>query len=178
MPKKSRERYKNKAKENTEAKPLMTVEDLKRRRYRRLMFVGLIGLSFPVFEFIAYQFRAITITITNRADLMINKVQVTYDGGTFETLALKPGGSFTRVIRPNFTFTNKQFSTYAFTIRLNAENGMISQMGRAGAIDYSAKEIYTIQALPPDGRLQLQHTTRLGYPMALVRDLLERLGVG
>ncbi len=184
MPKKPRERYKDKfkakgkAKENAEAKPMRTVEELKRRRYRRLMYVALIGLSFPILEFIAYQFRAITITIDNRTDQMINKVQVIYDGGAFDTPALKPGETFNRVIRPNFTFTSKQFSTYAFTIRLDAENVKLSQLGRAGAVDYSAEEIYNIVALPPDGRVQIQHATRLGFPMRLVRDLMDRLGIG
>ena len=141
---------------------MTTPEALRRRRNRRFLFVGLIGLSFPILEVIAYQFRVITITFDNRSDGPITKLKVTYPGGSFEESEVKPGGEVTRVTRPDYTFKGEQFSTYSMTIRYAAEDGLHSQIGRAGALDYSAQEIYTITQTPPEGRLQLEHTTLAG----------------
>ena len=169
------------AKGSTPAKPSATTDALRRRRNRRFLFVGLLALSFPILEVIAYQFRAITITLVNRSELAIKGITVTYSGGAFDVPELKPRGSLTRLIRPDFTFKFKgdQFSTYNLTIRYATEDGnSYGQIGRAGALDYSAREIYTFTQTPPNGRVQLQHTTRLGFPLSLVRDLMDRLGFG
>jgi hypothetical protein len=158
-----------------------TVEALKRRRNRRLIFLGLVILAFPVLEVIAYRFRAITMTIDNRTVGPVTNLQVTYPGGSFQEAEIKPGGEVTRVTRPDFTFTfrGNEFSTYPLTIRFNtADGGIIRQLIRAGALDYSATETYTIQMVPPDGRVQLKHTTSPGFPLNVVRDLLARLGFG
>jgi len=72
--------------------PQSTVDALKRRRKRRLIFVGLVGLSFPILEVIAYRFRTITMTIDNRTVGPITNLQVTYPGGSFEEPEIKPGG--------------------------------------------------------------------------------------
>ena len=77
--------------------PQSTVDALKRRRNRRLIFVGLIGLSFPILEVIAYRFRAITMVIDNRTDLPITDLKVTYSGGSIEQAEIKPGGEVVRV---------------------------------------------------------------------------------
>ncbi len=181
MSRKSKERNKKEKvgrKAVDEATPARTPEALRRRRNRRFLFVGLIGLCFPILEVIAYQFRAITITFINRSELAIKGIKVTYTGGEFEVPALKPGASQTRLIRPDFSFTQKgdQFSTYELTIQYAAEKGsLFRQRGRAGTLDYSAQEIYTITQTP-EGGLQLQHTNRPGFPLSLIRDLMERLG--
>ena len=64
--------------------PQATIDAIKRRRRRRLIVVGLIGLSFPILEVIAYRFRAITMVIDNRTVGPITKLKVTYPGGSFE----------------------------------------------------------------------------------------------
>jgi hypothetical protein len=182
MSKKSRERRKARleAKAQGKGKPEptspATLEALKRRRNRRFLFVGLIGLSFPILELIAYQFRTITISVINKSDMPIKKLKVTYAGGDFADDELKPGQAITRVVRPDFSFTSNQFSTYPLTIRFSAGSGFNSQIGRAGALDFSATEIYTIVNLPDNSGVQIQHTTRAGFPLSLVRDVLERLG--
>ena len=181
MSRKSRERYKDreKAAEPAGARPRMTVEELKRRRYRRLLYVALFGISIPILEVVAYQFRAITITIDNQTDQPVRKIEVIYDGGKFDAPEIKPGERFTRVIRPDFRFQSDQFATYAFAIHLSTDRQILRQSGgRAGALDFSAHEIYTIQAIPPKGELQLQHTTKPGFPLSLIRDLMDRLGIG
>ena len=48
-------------------------------------------------EVVAYRFRAITITLSNRSAEPITRVKLTYTGGSIETAELKPGGSVTRV---------------------------------------------------------------------------------
>jgi hypothetical protein len=165
-------------KEGKPAKSAATSEALRRRRNRRFLYIALLGISFPILEVIAYRFRAITITMVNRSDLMIKGIKVTYSGGAFDAPELKPGASLTRLVRPDFTFKGEHFSTYAMTIRYIPENaGIMGHLGRAGALDYSAQEIYTFTKAP-EGLIQLQHTTRPGFPLSLVRDLMERLGFG
>jgi hypothetical protein len=159
--------------------PQSTVDALKRRRKRRLIFVGLLGLSFPILEVIAYRFRAITLTIDNRTDSPVTDLKVTYPGGSFEQAEVKPGGEVVRVTRPDFTFKSDQFSTYPLTIQFRtADGGIIRQLLRAGALDYSATETYTIEMVPPDGQVQLRHKTSPGFPLNLVRGLLARMGFG
>jgi hypothetical protein len=160
-------------------KSAATIEALRRRRNRRFLFVGLIGISFPILEAIAYQFRTVTISMVNRSDLLVKRIKLTYAGGEIDVPELKPGGSFSRLIRPNYTFKFDQFSTYPMSIRFATEDGqIIGQMGRAGTLDYSPTELYTIVQTPPEGRIQLQHNTRPGFPLSLVRNLMERLGFG
>ena len=181
MSKKSKERRKERAeaKGAAPAKPPMTAEVLRRRRNRRFLFVALIGVAFPILEVIAYRFRAITITLVNRTDNVIKGIKVTYAGGAFDAPELKPGGSLTRLIRPDFTFNREQFSTYNFAIRFTTEEGnFYNQMGRAGTLDYSAQELYTVTRPAPGSIIQVQHTTRLGFPLSLVRGLMDRLGFG
>jgi hypothetical protein len=180
MSRKSKERRKEKTRggDSPEARPSTTPEALRHRRNRRFLFVGLIALTFPILEVVAYQFRAITITFVNSSNLTVKGIKVTYSGGAFDAPELKPGASLTRRIRPDYSFKGEQFSTYSLAIRFAAEDGLHSQLGRAGALDYSAQEIYTITQTPPESRLQLEHTTRPGFPLSLVRDLMERLGFG
>jgi hypothetical protein len=181
MPKKPRERFKDRFKTDAPPapKPSLSVEALKRRRNKRFLFVALVGISFPIFELIAYQYRAITISFSNRSEQAIRSVKVTYDGGAFDLPEIKPGGVATHVIRPNFQFTSKEFATYWMWISLSTENGHIIRLGeRTGALDFSSKELYTIESTPPNGQIELKHTTRPGFPLGLVRDLMERLGIG
>jgi hypothetical protein len=162
-----------------EPTPQSMVDALKRRRNRRLIFVGLVGLSFPILEVIAYRFRAITMTIDNRTVGPITDLKVTFPGGSLDEPEIKPGGEVTRVTRPDFTFSGKEFSTYPLTIRFTtADGGVIREMVRAGALDYSATEKYTIQMVPPDGHIQLKHATSPGFPLSVIRDLLARMGFG
>lgn len=179
--KQEREPSKAKAKVQGDAKPKLTAEELRRRRNRRYLVVGLLAISFPILEVIAYQFRTITLTIVNRSDVLVKSIKFNYSGGNFEVPELKPGGSATRVIRPDYSFNLKGdgFSTYTQAIRLTSEDGqIIAQMGRAGGVDFSATEVFTIISTPPKGQLELQHTSRPGFPLSLVRDLMERLGFG
>lgn len=177
MSRKSKER--RKARETGTPPPQVTPEALKRRRNRRFLFIGLIALAFPLLEGVAYQFRAITVVLVNRSDVLAKGVQVTYPGGSFEVAELKPGASMSRLIRPNYTFQGEHFSTYSMAIRFATEGGgFFRQLGRAGALDFSATERYEIIRTPLENRLQLQHTTRHGFPLSLVRDLMDRLGFG
>jgi hypothetical protein len=159
--------------------PQSTLDALKRRRNRRLIFVGLIGLSFPILEVIAYRFRAITMTIDNRTVGPITNLKVTYPGGSIEEPEIKPGGEAIRVTRPDFTFSGNEFSTYPLTIHFStADGGIFRQIVRVGALDYSATEKYVVEMVPPDGHIQLKHTTSPGFPLNLVRELLARMGFG
>jgi hypothetical protein len=177
MSKKSKERRKDR--DGGTPPPKGTAEALKRRRNRRFLFIGLIALAFPLLELIAYQFRAITVVLINRSDVLAKGVEVTYPGGSFEVPELKPGGSVTRVIRPDYTFKGEHFSTYSTTVRFATDDGgFFRQLGRAGALDYSATERYEITRTPVENRIQLQHTTRPGFPLSLARDLMDRLGFG
>ncbi|WP_435005687.1 hypothetical protein P12x_003498 [Tundrisphaera lichenicola] len=159
--------------------PQSTLDALKRRRNRRLLFVGLLAISFPILEVIAYQFRAITITIDNRTGGPITDLAVEYPGGSFEIPEIKPEGDATRVIRPDYSFQSNQFSTYLLTIRFHTSDGIVfRQTGRIGALDYSATEKYVIEKVPTSVQLQLQHTTAPGFPLGTIRDLLKGLGLG
>jgi hypothetical protein len=175
MPRKSR----RKPETRPETTPTATVEALKRRRNRRLLFVGLIALSVPILEGIAYRFRAITMVVDNRTDGPITRLKVTYPGGSIEEPEIKPGGVVSRVICPDFSFHGSAFSTYRLTIQFSSANGaVIKQIGRAGALDYSATEKYVIETTPPDGQVQIHHKTSPGFPLGTVGDLLAGLGIG
>ena len=180
MSRKSRERRKarEEGRNPTPAETASAAAAVKRRRNRRLIFVALIGISFPILELIAYQFRAITVTVSNRSKQPVTKVKVTYPGGEFDAPELKPGGSITRVIRPDFSFQGSNFATYLLEVHLATANGIIRQRGRVGTIDFSAHETYIIEPAPLDPPIQIRHTTSPGFPLSLIRDLLERLGIG
>lgn len=168
-----------KANPSTPAKSPATLEILRRQRNGRLLFVGLIAISFPILEAIAYQYRTVTIKVVNRSKLAVKGLKLTYSGRLLEVPEMKPGESVSRLIRPDYTFTREHFSTYPLSIRFATEDGQIfGQIGRVGTIDFSPTEIYTIIQTPPEGQIQLQHDTRPGFPLSLVRDLMERLGFG
>jgi hypothetical protein len=180
MSKKSQERRKARAeaKEKGQPEPASpaVLEALRRRRNRRLLFVGVIGLSFPILELIAYQYRTITISLVNKTDEPIKRLKVNYGNGEFDAEEVKPGATFSRVVRPDFSFTGNQLLTYPVTIRFAVGDGFSSQIGRAGTLDFSATEIYTVVKTPTEG-IQIQHTNRPGFPLSLVRDFVERLGL-
>ncbi len=181
MSRKSQERRKARLEAEKLPRPKAPPEAVRRRRNRRLLFVALLGLSFPILEAVAYRFRAITITLVNRSETPIRGLKVTYSGGSFDTPEIKPGGSTSQLTRPDFSFQGDQFASYALSIRFAAEGGKIfGQIGRAGTIDFSATEVYTVIPIPREGlmELQLQHTTRPGFPLSLIRDLMERMGLG
>jgi hypothetical protein len=143
-----------------------------------LILVALIGISFPILELIAYQFRVITVTIINRSNQPITNLKVTYAGGSFDAPEVKSGGSVTRLIRPDFTFRGEHFATYPFDIRYTHEGVISGHGGRAGTIDFSAHETYTIEPTPLDPAGQVKHTTAPGFPLSVIRNLLGRLGIG
>lgn len=175
MSKKSRSRSKTDA----DPTPATIPELIRRRRNRRLIFVGLVGLSFPILEAIAYRFRAIAITVDNRSDRAITGVEVSYPGGSFEAPEIKPGGAITRLTRPDFSFRGSDFCTYRLTIRFTTADGAFhSQTGRTGALDFSAHETYVFESALPEGPAQLKHATSPGFPLSAIRDILTRLGVG
>ncbi len=183
MPRKPRERYKDRAKAEATAeaksRPKMTPEALRKRRNRRLIFLGIVAALFPALEVIAYRFRAITLVLENRSDEPISRIKVIYPGGGIESAELKPGGSITRVIRPDFTLKGEHFGTYPLTIRFaTADAGWRSQIGRVGSIDFSATERYVVVSGQPGEPAVLQHSTSPGFPLNLIRDLLARLGIG
>ena len=183
MAKKSRERYKDRAKVEGQAdagaKPKPTPEALRKRRNRRFIFLGIVAISFPILEVVAYRFRAITITVANRSDESITGVRLSFDGGEIEAPELRPGGSITRVVRPDFTFKKDQFATYSMTVQFTTEQGVRRrQIGRIGSIDFSAHEQYAIESGPPNEPVVLKHSTSPGFPLSTIRDLLGRLGIG
>jgi len=179
MSRKHRERKKAEAEASGSpaTKSPADVKALRRRRNRRFLFLGVVALSFPILEVIAYQFRTITITIVNRTREPLQRLKVSYDGGAFDADEVKPDGVLTRVIRPDFSFKGDHALTYQMSIRFASGTGFMSQIGRVGSLDFSATEIYTVVAQPPDGHIQLQHTTRPGFPLSLVRDVAEKLGL-
>lgn len=165
--------------EGAEAEALKaSVAAFRKRRNRRYLFLGLIALSFPLIEAIAYQYRAIEITVVNNFREPITRVKVVYPGGQFEEAEIKPEDSITRTIRPDFTFKSQDFSTYKLDIRFFTAGGFFHQYSKAGTIDYSAREIYTVVPSPPAGQADLQHVTKPGFPLGTVREVLKRLGLG
>ncbi len=182
MARKQRERYKDRVKaeaKDVEAKPSLTPEALRKRRNRRFLFLGIVAISFPILELIAYQFRAITITISNRSDERITGIRMIYTGGEFTAPELKPGGSTTRVVRPDFTFKGDHFATYLGIVSFTTADGARRSLTtRLGSIDFSATERYTFEAGPPNEPVLLKHSTSPGFPLSTIRDLLARLGIG
>ena len=96
MSKKSQERRKARAEAKQKGQPEPTspavLEAIKKRRNRRFLFVGLIGLSFPILEAIAYRYRAITISLINKTDEPIKRLKVNYGSGEFDAEEVKPNG--------------------------------------------------------------------------------------
>ncbi len=153
-------------------------EIIRRRRNRRFLFVAVVVVALPVLEVISYQYRAITIVIANKAEVPLTRLKVTYPGGLFEAPELKAGASVTHVARPNFTFTREKFSMYELFLTFTTpDKGSIRQFARTGSIDYSARETYTVEPDPQDGKLVIKHTTDPGFPLSAIRDLFRSLGV-
>ena len=155
-------------------------EVFRRRRNKRLILVGVVAVGLPLLEVIAYQFRSIFIVVVNRSDEVVTDVKFTYPGGSFEAKELKAGGELTKVIRPNFSFTRDEFSTYRATISFVTGRGAVIRQpfGRYGTVDYSARETFAIQAVDASGIPGLKHSTYPGFPLGTVRDLLTKLRGG
>jgi hypothetical protein len=152
---------------------------IRRRRNKRLLVIGGIALTFPLFELVAFQFRTITISVENQTGNVIKDVRVTYSGGDFSSPEIKPGGSLTRVVRPEFSFKSGEFSTYRLTLQVRSiENGLFRQFSRVSTLDYSGSEIYRVSTEPEGGQLQIKHATLPGFPLGTIRTLLQRMGVG
>jgi len=155
------------------------VEIVRRRRNRRMIFLGVVAVMSPLLEVVAYRYRSILITVANRSDEVVTNIKVTYPGGSFEAKELKPGGELTQLARPTYTFSKDEFSTYRTIISFSTADGSsIRQNGRTGTIDYSARETYTIQTEGANGTMGIKHTTSPGIPLGTIRDLLAKLGLG
>lgn len=153
---------------------------IRRRRTKRLIFLAVVLVSIPVLEAIAYQFRSILVVVRNESPATIRSVTADYPGGKIEIGEIKPGGEVSRSIRPNFEFSLRRnvFSSYLFTLRVRTADGVISYFSpHEGTIDYSATEVFAVADEVGDGALKIKHTTRPGFPLGAVRDLLTRLGV-
>ncbi len=156
-----------------------SAEAFRRRRNRRYIVLAVIAASFPILEVIAYQYRVIEVTFVNNFRGPITTLKFTYPGGEFTEAELKPTESITKRIRPDFSFKSSEFSTYRVMISFGtSDGGVFHQMSRAGTIDYSAHETFTVVPSPPAGQADLQHTTSPGFPLGAIRELLQRLGIG
>ncbi len=180
MPKKPRDKSKPKGPGRDKPDPTAPTAAgvLRRRRNRRLIFLGIIVLLFPVVELIAYRFRAITVTVANRTDGPVTRVKISYPGGAIEADEIKPGGSLTRVIAPRYSFSGKDFSTYPTTIRFSTASAIINETRKTGTLDYSAHETYSVQPGPPGSPVELKQTTSPGFPLSTIRELLAKMGIG
>lgn len=180
MAKKQRLRYKDRSQVEPSVPPELPIEVLRRRRTKRLILVGVVAAALPLFEVIAYQFRAITVTIENRAETPITRFKMVYTGGSTTIDEIRPGATAVRVIRPNYQFGGgEHFSTYHLELQFTTGDGsFFRQVGRAGTLDYSARERYVIEAPVPGQPAQLKHSTSPGFPLGAVRDLIARLGFG
>lgn len=157
---------------------LTPAQMVRRRRNRRMIFLGIIAVALPLLEVAAYRFRSIMIIVDNQSDEIVTDVKVTYPGGTIEAKELKPGGQLTELTRPNFTFTKDEFSSYRTEVMVSTGMGRNRLITRTGTVDYSARETYTIQGEGPDKALVIKHSTHPGFPLGTIRDLLAKLGVG
>jgi len=159
--------------------PSATALALRKRRNRRLIVIGFIALMFPILELISYRFRAITVTIVNRSDEPVTALKFSYSGGDFTLAEIRPGGSTTRLIRPDYTFRRDDFSTYRTSIEFETPDAHYhEQKQKVGTLDYSAHETFTIGAGPDGVRVEVKQTTTPGFPLSMIRDLLAKMGVG
>ena len=145
-----RRRAAREAAQALEPAQLTPVQMVRRRRNRRMIFLGIIAVALPLLEVAAYRFRSIMIIVNNQSDEIVTNVKVTYPGGSFEAKELKPGGQLTEVTRPNFTFTKDAFSTYLTEVMISTGTGRNRLITRTGTVDYSARETYSIQSEGPD----------------------------
>lgn len=158
--------------------PSTATEIVRRRRNRRMIFLGVVAVSLPLLEVLAYRYRSIQITVANRSDEVVTNIKVTYPGGSFEAKELKPGAELSELTRPLYTFTKDEFSTYRTVITFStADGGVIRQNGRTGTVDYSARETFTIQNEGANAVMDIKHTTSPGIPLGTIRDLLTKLGM-
>lgn len=152
---------------------------VRRRRTKRLIFLAVVAVLIPVVEVVAYQFRSILLVVRNGTERSISEVTATYPGGKVELGEIKPGGEATRSIRPNYEFSLRRnvFSSYPFSLRVRTADGGISHYsGREGTIDYSAQEVFVVGDESAQGLIGIRHTTRPGFPLGAIRDLMHRLG--
>jgi hypothetical protein len=157
---------------------LLDPEALRRRRRRRWIFIASVLFAAPIVEAIAYQLRAITITLTNHSEAPIRGIHVEYPGGSFEKAELEPEGSVTHVIRPNYSFSLPKFSSYRTTIRFKSADGSLFRHNiPITSIDYTARETYSIRPGPPGSPPTLNHVTEPGFPLGEIRSLFKRLGL-
>ena len=154
-------------------------EVVRRRRNRRMIFLGIIATLLPLLEVAAYRYRSILIVVANQSDEIVTNVKLTYPGGLIEAKELKPGGELSEVARPLCTFTSTEFSTYRTTVSFStADGGLVRQVARTGTVDYSARETFAIRNDGATGEMQIKHSTYPGFPLGAIRDLLTKLGVG
>ena len=174
-----REKTEKKAGETGKTSSTSAVETIRRRRNKRLLMVGAIAILMPLFELVAYQFRATTITFVNSSTEPIKGLKLTYPGGAFDAPEIKAGARLTHVIRPNYTFHRDDFSTYRLMVSFaTPDGGFYRQTDRIGSLDYSARETFTLFLTPPKGAIELKHTTTPGFPLGTIRDLLASMGIG
>ena len=179
LPRNQRRKLAEAARRQGEVPPLTPAQVVRKRRYRRFLLLAIIAVVLPLAEVVAYQWRGILITVVNHSNNLVRNVKFSYPGGGFEAKELKPGGEITHLARPNYSFSRASFSTYPVRVSATGENTTISLIDpKTGTVDYSARETYTIESEELPGSLKFHHTTRPGFPLGLLRDLLTSLGVG
>jgi hypothetical protein len=157
---------------------ILDPETTRRRRKRRWIFVASVLVAVPVFEAVAYRFRAVEITVVNATEAPIRDLRVEFPGGSFERAQLDPKGGVTHVVRPDYSFSTADFSSYRTTIRLaTADGGLVRHNIRISSVDYTARETYTLRPGAPGLPLALDHTTEPGFPLGEIRSLMKRLGL-
>ena len=150
-------------------------EVVRRRRTKRLILLGVVAVVLPLAEVVAYRFRSILIVVVNKSDEPIRNVKVIYPGGSFGAPELKPGAEVTEAARPDYTFTRESFSNYPTTVSFATAAGDLKRLNyKAGTVDYSARETYTIQPDPAGTGVEIKHSTHPGFPLGTIRDLLGR----
>lgn len=161
--------------------PILDTEALRRRRRRRWIFILSILAAAPAVEAIAYHWRAISITVVNRSNGPIRALRVEYPGGSFEQAELDAGGAVTHLVRPNYSFSMANFSSYRTLIRFEGVGGVLfRQYVPIASLDYTAHETYTARPGPPGPQslpITLDHTTEPGFPLGEIRSLFRRLGI-
>ena len=179
LPRNQRRKLAEAARQQAEPPRATPAEVVRRRRYRRFFFLALIALALPLLEAVAYQYRGILIIVVNNSDEVVKNVKFTYSGGSFEEKELKPGGEITHLARPEYHFSRGSFSTYSVRVSAAGAQATFSLIDpRTGTVDYSARETYAIEPEETPGILKFNHTTRPGFPLGAIRDLLTKLGVG
>ena len=176
LAKKARAESKDQPKDK--AGPSATALILRKRRNKRLMILGAMALVIPVLEVIAYHYRAITITIVNKSPAPLTALKFTYPGGDFAAAEIRPEESISRVIRPDFSFSRADFSTYRPGLVFQTPDAHYRQFFKISTLDYSCTENFAITPSPETGRAEVKQRTSPGFPLSAIRDLLARLGIG